>query len=316
MAQSAAEHPATALPPVIVLCAGPGDDDRAEFLRVTWRYLPPGFTAWTTAAPDSRLALAASAEGVALRHPSGPNGRSPRRLAIDIWTAVLAAGGDPAAVRVLVLPGADTDEILIARALGATVGRVETDGTAALARVVLGGGADIVPLPDDRMTVRAFLRKGWRPPAMRDIESIARELHICYVQRQRERNVTVGPALEPWESLLPWLRESNRAVVRDVPNKLAAIGLRLAPPGTAGVDIAQAVADNMGLLAEQEHGRFTEERLTDGWTSGVRDPGRFMSPHLKPWAALDEEARDDDRGVLEDLFHALANKGIGAVPWS
>jgi hypothetical protein len=31
-AQSAAEHPATALPPVIVLCAGTGDDDRAEFL--------------------------------------------------------------------------------------------------------------------------------------------------------------------------------------------------------------------------------------------------------------------------------------------
>ena len=103
----------------------------------------------------------------------------------------------------LVLPGADTDEILIARALGAIVGRVETAVTAVLARLVLGGGADIVPLPDDRMTVRAFLRNGWRPPAMGDIESIARELHICYVQRQRERNVAVGPALEPWESLSP-----------------------------------------------------------------------------------------------------------------
>ena len=153
------EHPATALAPVIVLCAGSGDDDRTEFLRVTWQYLPPGFTAWTTAAPDSGLARSASAEGVALRHPPGPDGRSPRRLAIDIWKAVLAAGGDPADVRVLVLPGADADEILIASALGARVGRVETRHGSDLPRVVLGGSADIVPLPDDRMTVRAFLRR-------------------------------------------------------------------------------------------------------------------------------------------------------------
>ena len=135
------------------------------------------------------------------------------------------------------------------------------------------------------------------------------------MQRHRRVRTDRRAAARPWESLLPWLRESNRAVVRDVPNKLAAVGLRLAPPG--GRRRYRAVGHRPPrLLAEQEHGRFTAERLTGGWTDGVRDPGGFMSPHLKPWAALDEEARDDDRGVLEDLFHALANKGIGAVPWS
>jgi hypothetical protein len=110
------------------------------------------------------------------------------------------------------------------------------------------------------------------------------------------------------------LRESNRAVVRDVPNKLAAVGLRLAPPGRR-VDIAQAVADDMGLLAEQEHGRFTEERLTDGWTSGVR-PAVSCHPISSHGRRLTRRRATTTVGVLEDLFHALANKGIGAVPWS
>jgi hypothetical protein len=41
-----------------------------------------------------------------------------------------------------------------------------------------------------------------------------------------------------------------------------------------------------------------------------------MSPHLKPWTALDEDARNADRGVLHDLFGALIGKGIGGVPWT
>ena len=64
---------------------------------------------------------------------------------------------------VVALPGAAIDEILIARALGATVGRVEVTGGADLSRLVLGGGTHIIPLPDDRMTVRAFLRRSTWP---------------------------------------------------------------------------------------------------------------------------------------------------------
>jgi hypothetical protein len=302
--------------PIVVLCAGPADDVRTEFLSVTWAHFPPKMTVWTTALPHSALVRAAVAKGVPLCHSADRAAATARGRAHAIWRTILRGGGDPAKVRVLALPGADIDEILIARALGATVGRVETGDGIDLSRGILGGAADIVPLPDDRMTVRAFIRKSVWPTEMGDLESLARELHNSYVQRQREHNAAEGPALAPWESLLPWLQESNRAVVRDVPNKLAAIGLRLAAPGTPGlVDLAREVQIHMGLLAEQEHGRFIEERLTSGWTSGVRDPARFMSPHLKPWAKLEEAVRDQDRGVLHDLFAALTSKGIGAVHW-
>ena len=189
-----------------------------------------------------------------------------------------------------------------------------------LARDFLGGGTDIVPLPDDRMTVRAFLRRSTWPVAVADPEPIAAALHNRYVRRHRGVRKDAGdPVLRPWDALSPWLRDSNRAVVDDIPDKLASLDLRLARPGEfevdgAAVDVLQVVKDNLTLLAEQEHGRFTAERLTSGWTGGVRDPARFMSPHLKPWDEIDEEAKEYDREVLQDLFTAMTETGVRVVP--
>jgi TrkA-N domain/RyR domain len=300
---------------LIVICADPYDADRAEFLRYTWRRLPSDFVVWSTGAPGSAQAHVAADEGVALRHADGQNGRA---RALAIWRTILAARRDPAAVRVVALPGASQDEILIARALGATVGRVETAAGSDLAQDFLGGGTDIVPLPDDRMTVRAFLRRSEWPDEVADPEPIAAGLHYRYVRRQRGvRKDASDPVLLPWDALSPWLRDSNLAVVDNIPDKLASLDLRLACPGEdldCAVDVRQVVADNLELLAEQEHGRFIAERLTSGWTGGVRDPARFMSPHLKPWDEIDEEAKEFDREVLEDVFAAMTDAGVRVVP--
>jgi hypothetical protein len=270
---------------------------------------------WTTGAPDSALARTAAAEGVTLCHSEGQNGRA---RALAIWRTILAAGRDPADVRVVVLPGAAPEEILIARALGATVGRVETAAGGDLAQEFLGGGTGIVPLPDDRMTVRAFLRRGTWPDGVADPEPIAAGLHYRYVRRHRGLRKAAGdPVLLPWDALSPWLRDSNRAVVDDIPDKLASLGLRLACPGEDlghAVDMEAVVAENLELLAEQEHGRFTAERLAGGWAGGVRDPARFLSPYLEPWDEIDEEAKEYDREVLQDVFEAMTEAGVRVVP--
>ena len=81
--------------------------------------------------------------------------------------------------------------------------------------------------------------------------------------------------LQSWDALSDWLQDSNRAVVDDIPDKLAWLGFRLACPGEyldGGVDVLEVVEANLELLAEQEHGRFTAERLTSGWTGGVATP--------------------------------------------
>jgi hypothetical protein len=39
-----------------------------------------------------------------------------------------------------------------------------------------------------------------------------------------------------------------------------------------------------------------------------------MSPHLKPWDDLDEEAKEYDREVLQDVFTAMSEAGVRVVP--
>ncbi len=261
------------------------------------------------------IMAAAAAERVTLRpagRPLGPQA-SDRDLAGDDRLRERVAQA-----RVVALPGADDDEILIARALGARVGRVETGDGSELPRELLGGSADIVPLPDDRMTVRAFLRRSAWPAELPGREQIARNLHGCYVQRHRSVRKDVGdPALAPWDGLSAWLQDSNRAVVDDVPDKMASLGYRLVPADTEGaLGVRDVITGHRDLLAEQEHGRFTAERLTGGWAAGVRDPARFMSPHLVSWDKLDDEARVYDHEVVDDVLAAVAEAGIKVERWA
>ena len=167
------------------------------------------------------------------------------------------------------------------------------------------------------MTVRAFLRPGSWPRSLAALrEPMAAELHRRYVARQRTRKSSDDPALQPWSALSPWLQRSNLAVVDDIPTKLAAVGLRLdetAGTGTAA-ELDQLLQSRIELLAELEHGRYTAERLLAGWTSGVRDPARFLSPYLQPWAELGDEAKEYDRDAVRDLPAVLAAHGLGVRP--
>lgn len=70
------------------------------------------------------------------------------------------------------------------------------------------------------------------------------------------------------------------------------------------------------LLAEMEHGRFTVERLLSGWALGTRDPGRFLSPYLRPWEDLDDATKQYDCEVIQDLPELLAEAGLGHAPLS
>jgi hypothetical protein len=235
--------------------------------------------------------------------------------ALPVWRSIIAAGD--ATARVVALPGASAEDIMLARALGATIGRVEVPGAPDLSRTLLNGAIGVVPLPCDRMTVRAFLRPGSWPRSLAALrEPMAADLHRRYVARQRTRKSSDDPALQPWSALSPWLRRSNLAVVDDIPTKLAAVGLRLddrAGTGTAD-ELAHLLQGRIELLAELEHGRYTAERLLAGWTSGVRDPARFLSPYLQPWTELSDDAKESDRETVRDLPPVLTAHGLGVRP--
>lgn len=234
--------------------------------------------------------------------------------ALPVWRSIIASGN--ATPRVVALPGAGAEEIMLARALGATIGRVERAGAPDLSRTLLNGAIGVVPLPCDRMTVRAFLRPGSWPRSLAALrQPMAAELHRLYVARQRTRKSSDDPALQPWSALSPWLQRSNLAVVDDIPTKLAVVGLRLDETGTGtAAELAHLLQSRIELLAELEHGRYTAERLLAGWTSGVRDPARFLSPYLQPWTELSDEAKEYDREAVRDLPPVLAAHGLGVRP--
>jgi hypothetical protein len=287
-----------------VLFAGPSDGPDVLSLLEPALAGPP----LRAVAPPGRLRDELARRGVRL----GDVDLTTRRQGLAAWAAVTAAGRTERA-RAIVLPGAAAEDVLLARALGAMVGRLDGPGAPDLSHVLLNGATGVVPLPRDRMTVRAFLRPGGWPAALRDRrEPIAAELHRRYVARQRARKRQDDIALQPWPALSPWLQRSNLAVVDDIPAKLAAVGLRLDDDPTAAADsaVAAVLRDHTELLAELEHGRYTAERLLMGWTNGVRDPARFLSPHLQPWTELDEEAKEYDREVVRDLPEVLARHGL------
>ena len=240
-----------------------------------------------------------------------------RRQVLDLLTARI--GADPDAVRVLALPDDPTiwPLVHIFRTLGVPVAWLPPavpDDRSGPEQMLLGGGAGIVELPVDRATVRAYLRPSRWPGTADERTRVATALHNAYVRRLAAHRPQGDPALRPFDQLSPALQDSNRDIVDDITTKLAIARLRLCPDAEAAWPGAWPPDAERELLAEMEHGRFNAERLLRGWRSGSRDTGRFLSPHLVPWAELSTEYRAYDHAIIADLPAALAEAGYGAAP--
>ena len=135
-----------------------------------------------------------------------------------------------------------------------------------------------------------------------DVELLARLAHEHYVEHTRVAS-DAAPVNErsllPWDELSETLRESNRAQVRHIPTKLAAIGCRV----EAGAPEHPFVFDDdeIETLAHMEHDRWWLDVVVDGWTLGPGpgpDDARRLSPWLAPWAELPRIIQDRDRAAV------------------
>ncbi len=233
---------------------------------------------------------------------------------VAMWTDILAARRASADVRVVAFPGGriTTTEILLARALGATVAWLDPceELPDALDDTLPLGAEGVIELPTDPMTLRAFLT--WPSadldPALR--ENAARDLHNRYREEHRKHKSGDDRALAPWEHLSPALRRSNLAAVDDIPNKLHVIGKRLFKGGTRLL----LNDDEIELLAEVEHGRFNYERLSAGWELGRdRHLIRLISPYLTAWSELEEHVKQWDRDAVRAIDDVLRKAGWGVA---
>ena len=67
----------------------------------------------------------------------------------------------------------------------------------------------------------------------------------------------------------------------------------------------------MEALARQEHDRWIDDLVRDGWTysSGTKDPGHKTHPLLIGWDDLDEPEREKDRDAIRAIPRMLARVG-------
>lgn len=231
------------------------------------------------------------------------------------WIDLLAAGVDPGRVRVLGINGGPIAalEYRIAAAMGATVGLVESSGREAarlLADTPWMFTPNIVPLPHDPATVRAFVN-GCDPgldPAV--VETLARTAHEVFL-RDSALATSTDPARQDWAHLREDLRESNRSQARHYAALLDLVGCTIAPAGGSPGRYATFTPEDVERMAVAEHGRWTAERLLAGWRWGPdRDPERRITPYVVAWDQLPPDVQEIDRRVVRRIPEVLAEAGL------
>jgi voltage-gated potassium channel Kch len=264
------------------------------------------------AAPDVWSAAGTAADrsspGIRLHHrPSGDAAQA----SLAMWADLVLSNFPLGDVRVVTFPGGPLgeQEIALALTMGATVVSVGNVGKPSSRddQVPLGAD-DVLDLPVDPMTLRAFLTSSSSSSLDGRLRHhVARFIHEDYREKQQGKKPPEDVALAPWERLTPALQHSNLAQADDIPNKLALIGKRVIKEGES----LQLTDAELELLAEIEHGRFNYERLSTGWALGQRYVERHVSPHLKPWAELDNETKQWDRDAVCNIGPALIDAGWG-----
>jgi CRP-like cAMP-binding protein len=129
-----------------------------------------------------------------------------------------------------------------------------------------------------------------------------------YAGKKRDPANT-SSSLMSFENLTEEIKEQNRDLVQDIPNKLAAAGyvLRQAE-GDAETEVFSG--EEVELLAEQEHERWVFLKLAQGWSFGAtRDDDARRHPDMVPWRELGPEERQQRYGL-----DGASRVGPGTLP--
>lgn len=239
------------------------------------------------------------------------------REPIRYWEDILGSRIAPAEVRLIGINGGAISamEYRIACALGARVGVVPESGGAAAAVLEEPFWKDrpnLVPLPDDVETVRAFVAADRPEMEGETRERLARAIHEEYraMRLSQAADAAGDPSLAEWQALPETLRRSNYSQAETIERNLNALGFRVVRTSEAGAPAVDLSEPEYELLAEMEHGRWNADRLLDGWRWGPKkDVERKLSPHLVPWRDLPDDVKEYDRNAVRQIPALL--DGIG-----
>lgn len=237
---------------------------------------------------------------------------------VMLWSDLLACGVNPGDVRLLGISGGELAgfECRLALLLKAKVGVLPESGRAALEIAMdeawnEGCKGDLLRLPTDRETVRAFVQPP-QPSGMLEAvrEKIAKDTHERFRSQAVPSLMKEHRELAPWEELEETFKKANLDQVDHIEDKLRRVELGVRPAESGSPERYEFRADQVELLAEMEHGRWVVERLIDGWTYGeIRDNEKKTRPQLVPWADLPPGEKEKDRRAVKDIPNKLAARG-------
>lgn len=143
-------------------------------------------------------------------------------------------------------------------------------------------------------------------------EALARAVHEKYLRDQGAAGQDAGPnpALVPWDELPEDLKEANRSQADHIGIKLQSIGCDIAPMTEWDGGEFTFTPEEGERMAEMEHARWCEEKRSDGWTLGPRDPDKKTNPNLVPWKDLPEDGKAWNRDLIRALPRSLARSGF------
>ncbi len=146
-------------------------------------------------------------------------------------------------------------------------------------------------------------------------EVLARAKHEQYVRDELAAGNSVerNPSMCAWEELSESMREDNRKFADRIGDKLTAAGCILVPMSLRDPDEPPfAFTDEeVELLARQEHDRWLQAKLEDGWRLGQpRNDALKLHDQLVKWEELDDRDRDRDRDPVRELPEILELTGF------
>ncbi len=148
-------------------------------------------------------------------------------------------------------------------------------------------------------------------------ETIARAMHRSYSAEQLSLGETesTNPAMVSWERLSEEYRESNRRQADQAVVRLGAVGCDIAPLSDWEAERFTFTEREIDDMARIEHERWREERRAAKWTyaPGPKDGARKTNPLLVSWDDLPKKVKEENRVIVRELPHYLADVGLQVV---
>ncbi len=167
---------------------------------------------------------------------------------------------------------------------------------------------------NDRLQVFGTLEEILSPGVLfgSRLDALAQALHEDYRRRSQEQ--INQQANVPWHELPEFMKMSNRWRADHTPLLLALAGFHVEEDVNSPL-VLELTADEIEVLAQLEHRRFTIERRLVDWLSGeTRRHLQRRHPHLAGWSMLAEDQRELEPQGSGQAARATSRPGSGVAP--